>query len=269
MRSTRARAARAGRAAALGAGRRSGEPARGGRLRVASRERPPAAASGAGVGPRRAAASGRRSTGGRGSPVDRRPEQWFNSHIDLRDTPDEAEFRAGVRAWLEANLPAGDPREWSRKIFDAGYAGLTWPEEYGGKGAPYSHQAIALEEFARAEAPPHMGVIGLGMAGPTIMAHGTEEQKQRYLVEDPVGRGDLVPGLLRARRRLRPLGGAHADRRPGRPLRRQRPEGLVVVRAHRRLLHPRRPQRPGLRAARGPHVRDRRHEGARASRCGR
>ena len=101
--------------------------------------------------------------------------------MDLRDSPDEAEFRAGVRRWLEANLPAGDSREWSRKIYDAGYAGLTWPEEYGGKGAPYSHQAIVLEEFARAEAPQHMGVIGLGMAGPTIMAHGSEEQKKRYL----------------------------------------------------------------------------------------
>jgi len=101
--------------------------------------------------------------------------------VDLRDSPDEAEFRAGVRRWLEANLPAGDSREWSRKIYDAGYAGLTWPEEYGGKGAPYSHQAIVLEEFARAEAPQHMGVIGLGMAGPTIMAHGSEEQKKRYL----------------------------------------------------------------------------------------
>jgi alkylation response protein AidB-like acyl-CoA dehydrogenase len=101
--------------------------------------------------------------------------------VDLRDSPDEAAFRDGVRAWLKENLPAGDPKEWSRKIYDAGYAGLTWPEEYGGRGAPYSHQAIVLEEFARAEAPPHMGVIGLGMAGPTIMAHGTEEQKRRYL----------------------------------------------------------------------------------------
>jgi alkylation response protein AidB-like acyl-CoA dehydrogenase len=101
--------------------------------------------------------------------------------VDLRDSPDEAEFRAGVRRWLEANLPAADSREWSRKIYDAGYAGLTWPEEYGGKGAPYGHQAIVLEEFARAEAPQHMGVIGLGMAGPTIMAHGSEEQKKRYL----------------------------------------------------------------------------------------
>src|SRR6187431_3103297 len=101
--------------------------------------------------------------------------------MDLRDSPDEAAFRESVRAWLRDNLPAEPGREWSRKLFDAGYAGLTWPEEYGGKSAPYNHQAIVLEEFARAEAPPHIGVIGLGMAGPTIMAHGAEEQKQRYL----------------------------------------------------------------------------------------
>ena len=103
------------------------------------------------------------------------------SPVDLRDSPDEAQFRADVRRWLDENLPAGDHREWSRKLYDAGYAGLTWPEEYGGKGAPYSHQAIVLEEFARVGAPQHMGVIGLGMAGPTIMAHGTEKQKKRYL----------------------------------------------------------------------------------------
>jgi alkylation response protein AidB-like acyl-CoA dehydrogenase len=101
--------------------------------------------------------------------------------VNLRDAPGEAAFRAEVRAWLAANLPAEPGREWSRKIYDAGYAGLTWPEEYGGRGAPYSHQAIVLEEFARAAAPQHVGVIGIGMAGPTIMAHGTEEQKQRHL----------------------------------------------------------------------------------------
>ena len=72
-------------------------------------------------------------------------------------------------------------RDWSRKLYDAGYAGLTWPKEYGGAGAPYSHQAIFLEEMARAEAPSHLGVIGLGMAGPTIIAHGTEEQKKARL----------------------------------------------------------------------------------------
>ena len=129
-------------------------------------------------------------------------------------------------------------------MFDAGYAGLTWPKEYGGRGAPYSHQAIALEEFARAGAPQHMNVIALGMAGPTIMAHGTEEQKQRYLpkmlsAEEIWCQGFSEPGagsdLAAVRTRV------EAD---GRRLRRQRPEGVVVVRAHRRLLHPRRPQRP-------------------------
>jgi alkylation response protein AidB-like acyl-CoA dehydrogenase len=114
--------------------------------------------------------------------------------MDLRDSPEEAEFRAEVQAWLEANLTdelrggrygerrfEDASRAWSRKLFDAGYAGLTWPEEYGGAGAPYSYQAIFLEESARAEAPQHIGVIGLGMAGPTIIAFGTEEQKARYL----------------------------------------------------------------------------------------
>jgi alkylation response protein AidB-like acyl-CoA dehydrogenase len=115
--------------------------------------------------------------------------------VDLRDTPDEAAFRAELRAWLEANLPEDKRgwrggsqrfddafgREWSRKLFEGGYAGLTWPKEYGGAGAPYSYQAIFLEEMARSQAPPHVGVIGLGMAGPTIMVHGTEEQKQAHL----------------------------------------------------------------------------------------
>ena len=109
--------------------------------------------------------------------------------MDLRDTPEEAQFRADLRAWIESNLTdeirggrfeqAG--REWSRRLYEAGYAGLTWPKEYGGAGAPYSHQAIFLEEMARAEAPPHLGVIGLGMAGPTIIAHGTDAQKERHL----------------------------------------------------------------------------------------
>jgi alkylation response protein AidB-like acyl-CoA dehydrogenase len=115
--------------------------------------------------------------------------------VELRDSPEEAAFRAEVRAWLEANLPeelrgsrGGEARfdgsamrDWSRAMSEAGYAGMTWPKEYGGRGAPYGHQAIVLEEFARAEAPQHVGVIGLGMAGPTIMAHGTDEQKRRYL----------------------------------------------------------------------------------------
>jgi alkylation response protein AidB-like acyl-CoA dehydrogenase len=115
--------------------------------------------------------------------------------VDLRDTQEEAAFRAELRGWLEANLPGerrggrggaqrfddAFGREWSRKLYEAGYAGLTWPKEYGGAGAPYSFQAIFYEEMARAQAPGHVGVIGLGMAGPTIMAHGTDEQKQAHL----------------------------------------------------------------------------------------
>src|SRR5712691_597512 len=116
--------------------------------------------------------------------------------MDLRDTPEEAAFRSEVRDWVEANLPerlqnrrggAGRfeelGREWSRKLAEAGYAGLTWPKEYGGGDAPYTFQAIFLEELARAEAPQHIGVIGLGMAGPTIIAHGSEEQKAQYLAK--------------------------------------------------------------------------------------
>ena len=112
--------------------------------------------------------------------------------MDLRDTPDEAAFRQEVRDFIAQNLPDSSKqrgarrfedadRDWSRKLGEAGYAGLTWPKEYGGAGAPYSHQAIFLEELARAEAPSHLGVIGLGMAGPTIIAWGTPEQKDRYL----------------------------------------------------------------------------------------
>ena len=114
--------------------------------------------------------------------------------MELRDTPDEAAFRAEVRAFIDENLPASSKErsarrfedadlEWSRKLGAAGYAGLTWPTEYGGAGAPYAHQAIFLEELARAEAPSHVGVIGLGMAGPTIIAWGTPEQKERYLAK--------------------------------------------------------------------------------------
>ena len=112
--------------------------------------------------------------------------------MDLRDTPEEAAFRAELRAWLETNLPEerrggrggaqrfddSFGREWSKRLYEGGYAGLTWPKEYGGAGAPYSFQAIFYEEMARANAPGHVGVIGLGMAGPTIMAHGARSRSR-------------------------------------------------------------------------------------------
>ena len=148
--------------------------------------------------------------------------------MDLRDTPDEAAFRAELRAWLDTNLPEerrggrggaeryGDAfgREWSKLLFEGGYAGLTWPKQYGGAGAPYSFQAIFYEEMARAQAPGHIGVIGLGMAGPTIMAHGSEEQKQAHLAKilsaeeiwcqgfsEPDAGSDLAAARTRAERR--------------------------------------------------------------------
>jgi alkylation response protein AidB-like acyl-CoA dehydrogenase len=115
--------------------------------------------------------------------------------VDFRDTPDEASFRAELRQWLHDNLPAdwatrppvagrwdeAFTREWSRKLYDAGYVGLTWPEEYGGQGRSHTYQGIYLEETGRANSPSHIGVIGLGMAGPTIIAWGSDEQKKRYL----------------------------------------------------------------------------------------
>ena len=115
--------------------------------------------------------------------------------MDFRDTPDEATFRKELRAWIADNLPEGwgdrapssgrmdesVSREWSKKLYEAGYAGLTWPKEFGGQAAPHTHQAIFLEESARAETPEHIGIIGLGMAGPTIIAHGTDEQKSAHL----------------------------------------------------------------------------------------
>ena len=115
--------------------------------------------------------------------------------MDFRDTPEEGSFRSDLRSWIESHLPEATSdvgpsksrwdetvqRNWSKELYEAGYAGLTWPQEFGGRGAPYTHQAIFLEEMARAEAPEHIGLIGLGMAGPTIIAHGNTEQKEQHL----------------------------------------------------------------------------------------
>jgi alkylation response protein AidB-like acyl-CoA dehydrogenase len=124
--------------------------------------------------------------------------------MDFRDTPEEAGFRADLRAWLAANLPADwaerpprpgrgtddEARAWSQRLYDGGYVGLTWPEVYGGRGLPHTYHGIFLEETARVNAPSHIGVIGLGMAGPTILAYGSEEQKKRLL--QPLLRADEI-----------------------------------------------------------------------------
>jgi alkylation response protein AidB-like acyl-CoA dehydrogenase len=114
--------------------------------------------------------------------------------MDFRDTPEDAEFRARARAALEdavAALPGPEPqtiegrlpffREFQRRIHAAGYAGLSWPREYGGRAASLTDQAIYLEEYDRAGAPDRLNTLGEGLAGPTIIDFGTEEQKQRFL----------------------------------------------------------------------------------------
>jgi alkylation response protein AidB-like acyl-CoA dehydrogenase len=117
--------------------------------------------------------------------------------MDFRDTPEEAAFRKEVRDWLEANIPkdwdrtqltlvppedrADLLRDWQGKLHEGGWAGIAWPKEYGGRGASLIEVAIYYQEMARLKAPPPINIIGLGMAGPTIIAHGTNEQKSRHL----------------------------------------------------------------------------------------
>jgi len=112
--------------------------------------------------------------------------------MDLSLSPSEREFRDEVRTWLEEHNPGPEPegsldeviayrREWQAKLHEAGWAGISWPKEYGGRGATLIEQAIFVGEAARAEAPSPANVLGLAMGGPVVIAHGTEEQKQRYL----------------------------------------------------------------------------------------
>lgn len=109
--------------------------------------------------------------------------------MDFRDTPEEATFRAELRTWLEANVPADlsghadidARRAWNRALYEAGYTGLTWPKEFGGRGLAPGFQAVFFEEEARAQAPGLVGDVAIGMAGPTILVHGTELQRAQHL----------------------------------------------------------------------------------------
>jgi alkylation response protein AidB-like acyl-CoA dehydrogenase len=127
--------------------------------------------------------------------------------VDLDDTPQQAEYRAGVRAWLgahrdEAPVLSGPGalkdedeivaarRVWQGKLAEGGLAGVTWPKEYGGRGLGPIEQVICGQEISRARVPGILDAIGVGMLGPTIIAHGSEEQKARYL--GPMLHGDEV-----------------------------------------------------------------------------
>ena len=113
--------------------------------------------------------------------------------MDLRETPGEAAFRTDLRAWLEQNAPppphpgrGSDEwhpfhRAWHRKLHDAGYAGLSWPVEYGGRGGTPSQQVIFEEELGRAGAPGLANHLGIFHVGPALMTHGTDAQRARFL----------------------------------------------------------------------------------------
>ena len=118
--------------------------------------------------------------------------------MDLSLTVEEAAFRDECRNWLQGNLPwdygTGLPplfadlaeevaflRDWQRRLAGAGLVGVTWPVAFGGRGAGPMHHYLAQEELARARAPELVGRIGVNLVGPTLLAHGTPGQQQRWL----------------------------------------------------------------------------------------
>ncbi len=118
--------------------------------------------------------------------------------MDFSYTAEHDAFRTELREWLEANLPEGwldgetdvpeegDERvrflrDWQRTLYDGNWAGIHWPEEYGGRGASLVEQTIYREEMARVDAPPQINTIGINFVGPTLVAAGTEAQKERFV----------------------------------------------------------------------------------------
>jgi alkylation response protein AidB-like acyl-CoA dehydrogenase len=127
--------------------------------------------------------------------------------MDFADAPEHSEFRREFRSWLDANLTgdlkvedASDSRvapdretlekriAWQKKMYAAGWVGISWPKEYGGRGASFIQQVIFDEEYFRAHAPILPGHSALNLLGPTLIQLGTEAQKQRHL--QPILAGD-------------------------------------------------------------------------------
>jgi alkylation response protein AidB-like acyl-CoA dehydrogenase len=120
--------------------------------------------------------------------------------VDLSLSADERDFRDELRTWLGHNHPGRPPQgddatfdyqlAWQRKLYAAGYMGLSWPEEYGGRGATLVEQAIFGEETARAKVPPPANTIGLVMGGPVVITYGTNEQRDQWL--NPILTGEEI-----------------------------------------------------------------------------
>jgi acyl-CoA dehydrogenase len=137
--------------------------------------------------------------------------------MDFNDSPEEAAFRKEVRGWLDSNAKRISPDQsksgsvtallnegsdeqdddfvpraqaWQGKLAEGGWAGLTWPKEYGGRDLSPSQLIVFNDELSNYDVPPNIFGIGLGMIGPAIIAHGTESEKRRYL--PPMLRGDEI-----------------------------------------------------------------------------
>ena len=105
------------------------------------------------------------------------------------------EFQQNARKWLENNLNVAPPNygailpptlekegvDWQKRLFDEGWAGIHWPEQYGGLGLSPEHQSIWLEECARADVPPYVNMVGCVLAGQGVQIFGTDQQKETHL----------------------------------------------------------------------------------------
>ena len=118
--------------------------------------------------------------------------------MDFSFSAKEEEFRHELRTWLEQNLPEGwldgtsqvskDEgeyaaflRDWQRKLYEGGWAGIAWPKKYGGREATLMEEIVYQQEMVRVKAPPLVNYVGLHMVAPTLMQIGTEEQKEKYI----------------------------------------------------------------------------------------
>jgi len=107
--------------------------------------------------------------------------------MDLTYSAEDRRYREVTRRWLAEHCPVPEPvtleerRAWHRQLYQAGFVGMGWPREYGGQGATPLQQAVVADEMARIDAPPPINPLGISIVGPTLIVHGTEAQKQRYL----------------------------------------------------------------------------------------
>ena len=148
---------------------------------------------------------------------------------DVTEDVTEETVRAELRGWLaEAWDPDLTVAEWWERLAESGWAVPTWPSEWLGRDLPRGLVSVVNEEIRTAGAIGPPAGLGMLLAGPTILAHGTDEQKERYLRPIVTGQEGLVPALQRAGRGLRPRQPPDARRARRRRVDHQRSEGVDV-----------------------------------------